>query len=145
MAFYNFWFSISQFLKSSLENSESDRTSKVSMSLQNTKNKTIHIEQTFRLIEKGRAYVNPNPNWSQNQIGTYLNPNQVQKLSKTKYSSLRRNTECPNSVFRMSDEFLVFGELLDLFWSQIWFWLQFGFGLAKARPFSIEVKIYSYM
>ena len=25
---------------------------------------------------------------------------------------------------------------MDLFWSQIWFWLQFGFGLAKARPFS---------
>ncbi len=31
------------------------------------------------------------------------------------------------------------GELLDLFWSQIWFWLQFGFGLAKARPFSIRM------
>ncbi len=34
-----------------------------------------------------------------------------------------------------------FGELLDLLWSQIWFWLQFGFGLAKARPFSFMKTI----
>ena len=28
---------------------------------------------------------------------------------------------------------------LDLFWSQIWFWLQFEFGLAEARPFSTKI------
>ncbi len=30
---------------------------------------------------------------------------------------------------------------MDLFWSQIWFWLQFGFGLAKAHPFSNRKEI----
>ncbi len=61
--------------------------------------KNVICERTFDqnqtvicyILEKGRAFANPNPNLSQNQIGTYLNPKQVQKLSKTKYSSLRRN------------------------------------------------------
>ena len=45
------------------------------------------------------------------------------------------------SILRQFGLVFGFGELLGLFWSQIWFWLQFGFGVAKACPFSILIDI----